>query len=73
MGRKVWLALALAVIVTVSSVAGALAAQRTATADPRPATVTKGLYFFHARQKSDGGFGTMAATEWVMLGAVASG
>jgi Prenyltransferase and squalene oxidase repeat len=73
MGRKVWLALALAVIVTVSSVAGALAAQRTATADPRPATVTKGLDFFHARQKSDGGFGTMAATEWVMLGAVASG
>ena len=53
--------------------AGAVAAKQTATTDPRPRTVTKGLDYFHARQKADGGFGTMAATAWVILGAVASG
>ncbi len=73
MGRKIWLALALAVIVAVSSAAGAVAAKHKATSDPRPKTVTKGLDYFHARQKADGGFGTMAATAWVILGAVASG
>jgi hypothetical protein len=49
------------------------AARQTTSADPRPKTVTKGLDFFHARQKTDGGFGTMAATGWVILAAVASG
>jgi hypothetical protein len=44
-----------------------------ASTDPRPKTVTRGLDYFHARQKTDGGFGTMAATEWVILAAVASG
>jgi hypothetical protein len=73
MGRKIWLALALAVIVAASLAAGAVAAKYTAAADPRPKTVTKGLDYFHARQKTDGGFGTMAATAWVILGAVASG
>jgi hypothetical protein len=73
MGRKIWLALALAVVVTVSFAAGAVAAKHKPASDPRPRTVTKGLDYFHARQKSDGGFGTMAATAWVMLGAVASG
>jgi hypothetical protein len=73
MGRKIWLALALAVIVAASLAAGAVAAKYTAASDPRPKTVTKGLDYFHARQKTDGGFGTMAATAWVILGAVASG
>jgi len=73
MGRKIWLALALAVIVAVSFAAGAVAAKHKAPSDPRPKTVTRGLDYFHARQKVDGGFGTMAATAWVILGAVASG
>ena len=73
MGRKIWLALALAVVVAVSSAAGAVAAKHTAASDPRPKTVTKGLDQFHARQKVDGGFGTMAATAWAIIGAVASG
>ncbi|MBE3034193.1 MAG: hypothetical protein IMZ74_13500, partial [Actinobacteria bacterium] len=73
MGRKIWLALALAVIVAVSFAAGAVAAKHKAASDPRPKTVTKGLDYLHARQKVDGGFGTMAATAWVILGAVASG
>jgi prenyltransferase beta subunit len=73
MGRKIWLALALAVIVAVSSAAGAVAVRHKAAPDPRPKSVTRGLDYFHARQKVDGGFGTMAATAWVILGAVASG
>jgi len=73
MGRKIWLALALAVIVAAGFAASAVAAKHKAASDPRPKTVTKGLDFFHARQKVDGGFGTMAATAWVILGAVASG
>ncbi|MCX6372406.1 MAG: terpene cyclase/mutase family protein [Actinobacteria bacterium] len=73
MGRKIWLALALAVIVAASFVASAVATKHKAASDPRPKTVTKGLDFFHSRQKADGGFGTMAATAWVILGAVASG
>ena len=50
-----------------------MAAKHKATSDPRPKTVTKGLDYFHARQKTDGGFGTMQATAWVIVGAVASG
>ena len=73
MGRKIWLALALAAIVAASFAAGAVAAKQKAASDPRPKTVTKGLDYFHSRQKLDGGFGTMAATAWVILGAVASG
>jgi len=73
MGKKIWLALALAVIVAVSFAAGAMAAKHKAASDPRPKTVTRGLDYFHARQKTDGGFGTMAATAWAILGAVASG
>ena len=73
MGRKIWLALALAVIVVASLAVGAVAAKQKAAADPRPKTVTKGLDYFHARQKTDGGFGAMASTAWVILGAVASG
>ncbi len=73
MGRKIWLAFALVVIAATCSAAGAVAAKQKAATDPRPKTVTKGLDYFHARQKTDGGFGTMAATAWVILGAVASG
>ena len=73
MGRKIWLALALAVVVAVSSAAGAVAAKHKAASDPRPKTVTRGLDYVHARKKTDGGFGTMSATAWVILGAVASG
>src|SRR5664280_1987649 len=54
MGRKIWLALALAVIVAVSFAAGAVAAKHKAASDPRPKTVTRGLDYFHARQKVDG-------------------
>ena len=73
MSRKIWLALALAVIVAASFAAGAVAAKQKVASDPRPKTVTKGLDYFHARQKADGGFGTMSATAWVIIGAVASG
>jgi len=73
MGRKIWLALALAVIVAASVAAGAVASQHNTVTTSRPKTVTKGLDYFHARQKADGGFGTMSATAWVVLGAVASG
>ena len=73
MGRKIWLAPALAVVVAASFAAGAVAAKHRAAPDPRPKTVTRGLDYFHARQRVDGGFGTMAATAWVILGAVASG
>jgi len=73
MGKKIWLALALAAMIAASFTAGAVAAKHKAAADPRPKTVTKGLDYFHGRQKVDGGFGTMAATVWVILGAVASG
>jgi len=73
MGRKIWLALSVAVIVAASFAVGAVAEKRKAAPDPRPKTVTKGLDYFHAHQKTDGGFGTMASTAWVILGAVASG
>jgi len=73
MSRKVWLALALAAVVAVGFSAVAVAARHKASTDPRPKTVTKGLDYFHARQLKDGGFGTMASTAWVILGAVASG
>ena len=73
MGRKIWLALALTAALAVCIVATAAAVRRDAQTDPRPKTVTKGLDYFHARQKTGGGFGSMTATEWVIIGAVASG
>lgn len=73
MRRKIWLALALAAVLAVCFAAAAVAARHTSDADPRPTTVTKGLDFFHGRQQADGGFGSMADTEWVIIGAVASG
>jgi hypothetical protein len=73
MGRKFWLALALAAALAVGVAASATALKGDAQADPRPRTVTKGLDYFHSKQKDDGGFGSMPATEWVIIGAVASG
>lgn len=73
MGRKIGLALALAATLAVGATAVGAAARRDTQTDPRPKTVTKGLDFFHARQKPDGGFGSMAGTAWVIIGAVASG
>jgi hypothetical protein len=73
MGRKIWLALALAAALAACLVATAAAVRRDTQTDPRPRTVTRGLDYFHAQQKADGGFGSMAATEWVIIGAVASG
>ena len=73
MGRKTWLALALAAALAVCLAATAAAVRRDTQTDPRPKTVTKGLDYFHARQQADGGFGTMSATSWVIIGAVASG
>lgn len=73
MGRKFWLAIALAAALAVGLAASASALKRDTQTDPRPRSVTRGLDYFHARQKEDGGFGSMAATEWVIIGAVASG
>ena len=53
--------------------ASAVAAKHTAPRTRARRRSPRGLDYFHARQKSDGGFGTMAATAWVILGAVASG
>ncbi len=73
MGRKFWLALALAAALAVGVAASATALKRDTPTDPRPKSVTRGLDYFHARQKADGGFGSMTATTWVIIGAVASG
>jgi hypothetical protein len=73
MGSKFWLALTLAAALVVGVAATAAAVRGDTQADPRPTTVTRGLDYFHARQKADGGFGSMNDTEWVIIGAVASG
>jgi hypothetical protein len=73
MSRWIWPALLLAVIVTATFAATTTAAKRKAQPDPRPKTVTKGLDFLHATQKTNGGFGTMANTAWGIMGAVAAG
>jgi hypothetical protein len=73
MGRKFWLVLALVAALAVGVTASAMALKGDSATDPRPRSVTRGLDYFHARQKTDGSFGSMAATEWVIIGAVASG
>jgi hypothetical protein len=71
MSRRIWLGVAVATLVAVSFAASVVAARR-ATED-RPKQVTRGLDYFHARQRDDGGFATPANTAWAVLGAVASG
>jgi hypothetical protein len=73
MCRKFWLALSLVAALAVCLTATAAAIKGDSQTDPRPKTVTRGLDYFHANQKTDGGFGSMAATQWVIIGAVASG
>jgi hypothetical protein len=73
MSRRLWLALALAVITAASFAASSVAAGPHTAAEPRPRTITKGLDYLHSRQTDAGGFGSMANTAWVILGAVASG
>jgi Prenyltransferase and squalene oxidase repeat len=71
MSRKIWLVLAIAVLVAVSFAASVIAARR-ATED-RPRYVTRGLDYLHARQGDNGGFVTPSNTAWAVLGAIASG
>ena len=73
MRRKFWLTLALAAALAVGITASATALRRSPDTDPRPTSVTRGLDYFHSRQGLDGGFGSMSATLWVILGATASG
>ena len=73
MGKRIWLALAVATLFAASAVAGLAGASPRHASDPRPATVTKGLDYLHSQQQTDGGFGTSEGTAWTMLGAVASG
>ncbi|NLE23235.1 MAG: terpene cyclase/mutase family protein [Actinobacteria bacterium] len=71
MSRRIWLGLAVVVLVAVSFAASGVAARR--AGESRPKTVTRGLDYLHARQADDGGFGAPANTAWAILGAVASG
>ncbi len=73
MRRKFWLTLALAAALAVGITASAAALKGSPDTDPRPTSITRGLDFFHSRQGLDGGFGSMSATVWVVLGATASG
>jgi hypothetical protein len=71
MGRKIWLVLAVAALLTASFAASVVAARR-ATED-RSKYVTRGLDYLHSRQGDDGGFGTVENTAMAVLGAVGSG
>ncbi|MFA4965410.1 MAG: prenyltransferase/squalene oxidase repeat-containing protein [Thermoleophilia bacterium] len=73
MCRKTWLALALACLAALPLAVSATASGARAATDPRPGTVTKGLDYLHGRQTTTGGFGTLSATNWGVLGLVASG
>jgi hypothetical protein len=73
MGKRIWLAVAVAMLFAASAVAGLASASPRHASDPRPVTITKGLDYLHSQQQTDGGFGTSENTIWTMLGAVASG
>jgi hypothetical protein len=73
MGRRIWLTLALATLLTASSVASLAGASPRHASDSRSKRVTRSLDFLHSRQLTSGGSGTTANTAWGILGAVASG
>ncbi len=65
LSRRLVFALAVFAAVLVAAPAAALAA--------RPPSVTHGLDYLHAQQRTDAGFGTPIATIWTVIGAVATG
>ena len=71
MSRKIWLVLAIAVLVAASFAASVVAAKK--SKEDRTKYVTRGLDYFHAHQGDDAGFSTPSNTAWAVLGAVASG
>jgi hypothetical protein len=73
MGKRIWLALAVAILFAASAVAGLAGASPRHASDSRPKTVTRGLDYLHSQQQSTGDFVTTEDTIWAILGAVASG
>ncbi|MEI6724879.1 MAG: hypothetical protein WCN81_01520 [Actinomycetes bacterium] len=73
MGKRIWLALAVAILFAASGVAGLAGASPRHAPDARPKTVTRGLDYLHSQQQPSGDFGTSENTIWGILGAVASG
>ena len=73
MGKRIWLAVAVAILFAASAVAGLAGASPRHASDARPETVTRGLDYLHSQQQSTGDFGTSENTIWGILGAVASG
>ena len=71
MSRRIWLVVAIVVLVAASFAVTGVAARR--ASEQRPRYVTQGLDYLHARQRDDGGFASPANTAWAVLGAVASG
>ncbi len=71
MSRRIWLVVAIGVLVAASFAASVVAARR--ASEDRPKQVTRGLDFLHARQRENGGFGNPENTAWSVMGAVASG
>ena len=71
MRSRIWLALAIVVLVAASFAASSIAAKR--SSEGRPKYVTRGLDYLHSRQMDDGGFATPENTAWAILGAIASG
>jgi hypothetical protein len=71
MSRKMWLVLAIAVLLVASFAASVVAAK--SSGEDRPKYVTRGLDYLHARQGDAGGFGNPENTAMAVLGAVASG
>ncbi len=71
MSRKMWLVLAVAVLLAGSFAASVIAAKH--LKEDRSKYVTRGLDYLHFRQGTDGGFGSAENTAMAVLGAVASG
>lgn len=70
MGRRIWLALAVAAI----AMAAVLASAQAATKEKRSPKVTRGIDYLHAHQVSTGGINSNAgSTVWTILGIVANG
>lgn len=73
MGRRFWLAFALALTTAAALATGSAATPEPAGADPRPRSVLQGLDYIHARQQSDASFGSMPNTAWALLAIAGSG
>jgi hypothetical protein len=71
MSRKIWLVLAVMVLLAASFAASVIAAKR--AGEDRSRYITNGLDYLHARQNDKGGFGNPENTAMAVLGAVASG